>query len=435
MAVSKGLRSVAIELAGRGADVNKLNEFKQSPLVNLLSKDKKLYLNQNQVVGMYSALIDLKTDVSLLDNKGNSAFSYAVKNYISIFEYNHIKIDSFMGNFKDFKIKPLMSKELLNKQNNEGDTPIHLLANMDLHYVINKNIIQANHNTIDFSKKNNIGETPLSILLRKMNKESSEFIFDNVDGINSYQDSLYGDKDKDLIKAIQLKIPKMFNHLLALGANPNTYEALHLAVVQKNTKTIDLLIYSGADINLKDRRGRPPVFNILSEDSGYVSLYKNLPSAVKVDILDAFLNKGYDINSVDNLGESLLFKAVAAKDEFLMNILLEKGANILLTNNNGESVLAKSIKENTSIRLIKFLVVLGSDVNQQDNNGETPLHKAFHLDNKAVIQILIDENADLKITNNNNFTPVDISLYMNDGNHYGIKEIEDKMSDVNRLER
>ena len=59
-------------------------------------------------------------------------------------------------------------------------------------------------------------------------------------------------------------------------------------------------------------------------------------------------------------------------------------------------------------RLIKMILKDNLNVNSQDGNGDTALHKAVLLNDRVVAKLLLDCGADKNVKNNNNKSPLDV---------------------------
>ena len=88
----------------------------------------------------------------------------------------------------------------------------------------------------------------------------------------------------------------------------------------------ELLIQSGANINIRDDSGQTPLFKIASYDA-------------TGEIIKLFLKSGADLNKPDKEGNTPIFEAVKYNNPQILNLLIASGANINKKNNNGESPL------------------------------------------------------------------------------------------------
>jgi len=64
-----------------------------------------------------------------------------------------------------------------------------------------------------------------------------------------------------------------------------------------------------------------------------------------------------------------------------------------------KNLLHKAVAENNE-QMIDFLLMNNEDINEQDNNGDTPLHIAYRNEYKNVVNTLLSYDADFTILNN-----------------------------------
>ena len=73
--------------------------------------------------------------------------------------------------------------------------------------------------------------------------------------------------------------------------------------------------------------------------------------------------------------------------------LLEKGAEVNQESNNGQTPLHKAAYYGHT-EIAKLLLAAGAEVNQESNNGQTPLHKAAKRGHTEICKLLLDNRAD-----------------------------------------
>ena len=159
-----------------------------------------------------------------------------------------------------------------------------------------------------------------------------------------------------------------------------------------------------------------------------VALRKN-----KESFYTSFLKAGFDVNSRDKDGLTLLHWASFREHTQLAFLLVDKGADLNIQSKTGLTPLHWASRGNTELAL--FLMDRGADLNVQDENGETPLHWAvssegdkglkyllFVMNNnlfvgdrplarKKIAFTLIDKGADLDIQNSLGETPLHKASY------------------------
>lgn len=153
------------------------------------------------------------------------------------------------------------------------------------------------------------------------------------------------------------------------GATP-----LHYAVLLKSKKIIKLLLDAGADLFLSDGI-LPPPFSISSEE------------------ISEFITENIkNIKKIDKAGNSLLMKAIRAKESWFAWRLIEKGASIHLKNKKGETSLLIALK-NGEAEMAQILIKIGVDIHSTDKNGNTALLLALEKNYTKIVKILIEKGA------------------------------------------
>jgi uncharacterized protein len=209
--------------------------------------------------------------------------------------------------------------------------------------------------------------------------------------------------------------------------NPEGQTLLHALSRRGNLETINYILSQGADTKVVDKAGNTALM--------IASAGKN------AELVQLFLDKTNNINTVNLNGESALTNAVASGSPQIVTLLLEKGAkaNIvdkqgnnlayywlnsirpqgpqgapqnnskdedqkqtLLTNakvdfkatqNKGATLLHLAVDKG-NVALVKKAIDLGVNVNAQDEDGNTALHKAALVaKNDAILKTLIEAGA------------------------------------------
>ncbi|OUS02552.1 hypothetical protein A9Q86_03350 [Flavobacteriales bacterium 33_180_T64] len=160
------------------------------------------------------------------------------------------------------------------------------------------------------------------------------------------------------------------------GAN----SLLLLAPFIKEIKTIDYFISKGMDMRSTDNNGNG-IFNYATK-GGNIDLLKTL---IAKDVPHKSLNK--------NGGNTMLFASqgtrryqnTLAMYQFLESLGVK--ANVT-TNNNGRNPLHAIAFENENLEVFNFFIERGVDVNQQDENGNSPFMNAANSNNLSVVNYL-----------------------------------------------
>lgn len=256
-------------------------------------------------------------------------------------------------------------------------------------------------------------------------------------------------RDNDLEKAETL----LRKNTSPDSIDPSGNTALHIAVKTQNPAAVQLLLFYGADPNIKNKDHFTPLLEAVwgrkpeeflsllvnsGADPGMVALDKKnaLHIAVKnnyTEIIPFLVKSGVDVNGkdedgltplhyallplraeavkalidcgadpsvADKRGETALMKAIDYADDATLRYLLAQPASVAtlnsaLTFDSRESALHLAVKKNKP-DLVKLLLEAGSLVNQPDGYRQTPLYLAFDRCLPEMAGLLIERGADVK---------------------------------------
>ena len=221
--------------------------------------------------------------------------------------------------------------------------------------------------------------------------------------------------------AVRLNKTDKVKYLLLKGADLTEKDKegndilLYAIVTEAPYEMIDNIIKSGADVNTKNNAEQTPIMLALAQ--------KN------TDLLKLLINSGANTQNVYE-GLSLLYYAYNKKaPSEIMEILLANGANVNSTDNEGNNLLLRALKDNDE-KTAMFALNNGADINQKDNEGETPL--SFVLQNKVSPQIT-DAVLEKDYDYTNKLGKSDKVLWqilMEQNKLEKLKEVWDKMPDI-----
>lgn len=167
---------------------------------------------------------------------------------------------------------------------------------------------------------------------------------------------------------------EVVNYFLAKGVNPAIADKdgntiLMMAAQGKDTKLVDLLLSKAKNIAATNNKGE----NALMLATAYGS----------ADIVSTLIKNGADVNTKDKSGNNVAyylinsFKPNEASEDFntKLNLLQKAGLDFKATQQHGTTLLHLAVEKNDAA-LIKKLVDLGININAQDEDGNTALHKA-----------------------------------------------------------
>jgi len=253
----------------------------------------------------------------------------------------------------------------LEKRDQYQRTPLHSAARYGavsaIQYLIGKGA--------DLSAKDENGDTPLHLAVLHCHDEAVELILRANPDVNAL--------DED-------------------GDSP-----LSLATVYGTPKTLGLLLSDKADKNIRDTQGNTLL---------HIAAIRG-----NIEKVQELLNSRPGMEETNNAGETPLLSAAKKYDnEAVINCLLESGAKIATADSAGRGVLHIANYSN-----IKILLHRGADVNSQDKDGNTPLHKiyltvsrtkVFYPSLKENAKLFLEAGADVTIKNREGKTPLDLAV-------------------------
>ena len=257
--------------------------------------------------------------------------------------------------------------------------------------------------SVDLDKKDKFGRTLLQDAVVLGDHEMARILLEHGADINSKDN-----KNRNVMyDALSYGNEEFIDYLLNfkeldlnnIDVDDNTI--MHHKMVKNNDKLAMKLIENGAKTTIKDKNGDTFL------------CYTALRGMEGIEVVDAALKKGCDVNSRVADENSILMEliAVASKltsDErdrrssllMMCKELLEQGIEINALNVNNENALFKAIR-NGNIEQVSFLLRSGIDVNVQNNDGETSLSLAVYdgIEKLDITLMLINHGADPTIMN------------------------------------
>ena len=120
------------------------------------------------------------------------------------------------------------------------------------------------------------------------------------------------------------------------------------------------------------------------------------------------LRLGFDVDTVDSGGRTLLMEATIWKNHELMEVLLRGGANVNKRDKRDWTALHFAVQEDDLIAT-KMLVEAGAEVNAQDDYGNNVVLRSVSAfrGNGEVIQFLKAHGADVDLQNKSGISALD----------------------------
>jgi ankyrin repeat protein len=193
--------------------------------------------------------------------------------------------------------------------------------------------------------------------------------------------------------------------LLASGADPNQPDTavgvvpLHEAARMNYLEIVQALLANGADVNLRGTRGDTPLY--------WAALVGSVESS------QALLEAGADANiqeleeGLTPLMASLIHQPIGPPE--LITLLLDHGTNLDTQNNVGNTALHFAAF-NGDGAVVEILLSNGASIDLQNNGGMTPLHRAAVGNRIEAVKVLIEYGASLEIKDNEGQTALDVAF-------------------------
>lgn len=112
------------------------------------------------------------------------------------------------------------------------------------------------------------------------------------------------------------------------------------------------------------------------------------------EVLDEFIQIGYDLNAADNRGYTALILAAYNGHLDTVERLIAAGADACAEDKRGNTALLGAIFKG-ELRIAKRLLATECDPDQRNNAGQTPAMYAALFQRQAVLQALRERGADL----------------------------------------
>ena len=311
-------------------------------------------------------------DINVKNAKGNNLLHEAIK----------------IGNGSNIAtlINTKKHKVDINALDNDGNTPIILLAKSRKssgskqmitllleHGADTKITNKKGESVLEYAKRNNYSELLSTLLLAdksgKSSKEKEALLLKAIDdndidlvtallksGVNVNVDHGYGGSALALAASENNHIVKQ---LLAFKADPNLVLKYDETAIfsAHNIEVLQTLLDAGADIKHKSKYGislfTPACLNENFSNSDLIKLSK----------------KGFSFNEQDKEGNSILYQAVSDNNLALTKFLLEQGVDVNTLNDDGESPLFRAVRKD--LPLVQVLVNAGADTSIKTEDGKS----------------------------------------------------------------
>ena len=205
----------------------------------------------------------------------------------------------------------------------------------------------------------------------------------DVDEVRRYVETAdhqaYLQDDSALNSAVCYNHPDILLVLLEAGTDPNIHgehvPALHVAAANDNVEAAKILISHGAKFDVRD-----------TVDNDTALIYGIRDG--KFRVAELLLKTGADPNLTDRRGFAPLHIAVARNDAKLVQCLLDHGAAInVRTHSDGKTSLVIAAVAGFE-EMVEILLSRGADPSIVDSGGKSPLERAVECHRTGVAEIL-----------------------------------------------
>ncbi|CZT51947.1 related to ankyrin repeat protein [Rhynchosporium secalis] len=246
-------------------------------------------------------------------------------------------------------------------------------------------------------------------------------------------DGATGNRLSPLFKAVERNNIGIVHLLLEHGANPETADkkgrtALMTAAWMNFWHILNSLIVRGADINAKDGRGRNVLHNLGADKQC------NWGDSV----IELLLKENIYIDGVegqDQLGRSPLHWACATGKTHLAELLLTRPrlprANVHAVEFRGKTSLHLAAAHDW-IDIVELLLENGADISAKSDGGWTPLHNACEFGFEKVVRTLVEAGSDVNAKLLTGITPLHLAAQRG---HLGVVKYLLEQKDIKKAAR
>lgn len=235
----------------------------------------------------------------------------------------------------------------------------------------------------DPNATNTFGGTPYSVAVDRGNTNAAALLLKNGARENAISLSAPLRRAAQMDKfaeaaALVKRSPEMVKSHDDLRRTP-----LHFACAQAGLPLVELLLDTGADVNVTDFADNTPLHGAAF--------------AGNADIINALLARKADPSHRNRQRATPLHQAAYRGAVLAVEALLRGKADVKAVDNVGETALHRAATGGHVV-VLKLLLDRGAEVNVRDRQGQSPLHQAAQQGHEEAVRLLIDREAEKTFT-------------------------------------
>lgn len=270
-------------------------------------------------------------------------------------------------------------------------------------------------NGADPNYMNESTETPLFVFAQKRKPEAARVMISL--GGNAKTKNIEG-HSPFFVAAIK-DYPDVLDVLFESGLDPKTLDdrgkPLFLSAAKYGcARILPVMVEKyGIDVNTKDSEGKTAM-SLAGTNSRFAGVDRDKAEKVAIECISTLINLGADVNIRDNKGRTPLMYIVRRWGIPVFELVRSAGADIHACDNDGRSVFMHSAwrHEKKAIEYARHFISLGEDINRRNNKGETILYDAIEYDGIELMKVFLDAGAKINVKNNDGITPLMKSVEM-----------------------
>lgn len=214
------------------------------------------------------------------------------------------------------------------------------------------------------------GMTPLYVAALYRNRQAIDFLLARGATVDIFGCAYLGNASEAV--SLLKRNPQLAEATISGGMS-----ALHFAAMAGHVNVADALVRYGSDVNAKDDDGTTPLM-----EACHAGPWKSEPAEDVVQLL------------LDHGAQADWFLAAAMGRTDLIESILDRDNSLIdSTDKRGRTALVHAVRNNR-FAAVKLLVERGADINRGDPVGIAALHRTSQECSDELIQYLIDQGAD-----------------------------------------